>query len=77
MPTMDIGRVLMTEDAEIIRRHMELHRERLEERLADERAITERIEMLLVDAIGRRKRPRSSGAVDSRSDTRSPIRDGT
>jgi hypothetical protein len=54
MPPAEVHKVLMTEDPEIIRRHMELHRERLEERLEDQRLIVGRIEALLVDAIRRR-----------------------
>jgi hypothetical protein len=35
MPTEEIDAILTTDDPEIVRRYMELHRERLEEHLAD------------------------------------------
>jgi hypothetical protein len=35
MPSEEIGSILATDDVEVVRRYLELHRERLQERLAD------------------------------------------
>ena len=61
MPPMEIHTVLVTEDPEIIRRHLDLHRERLEERLMDELALIARIEMLLIEAVRRTGRRDGTG----------------
>ena len=56
MPSAAIHTVIVTDEPEIIRRYMELHRERLQERLMDEQAIAGDIERLLIEAIGWRER---------------------
>jgi len=53
MPAAEIGAVLETDDAEEIRRHLELHGERLQERLVDQLRTLSRVERLLTEALGR------------------------
>jgi DNA-binding transcriptional MerR regulator len=55
MPPAEVHSILAADDAETIRRHMELHRERLEERLVDQRSMAGVIEALLIEATGRRR----------------------
>ena len=47
----EIHAVLVTDDPDVVRRHMELHRERLQERLAIEVATVANIEASLREAI--------------------------
>jgi hypothetical protein len=47
MPPEEIRAVLAAEDPVIVRRHLELHRERLEEGLAEERRTLSALERLL------------------------------
>jgi hypothetical protein len=47
MPSREIGTMLGADDPELIRRLFELHRERLEESLADQRRTLARLESLL------------------------------
>jgi hypothetical protein len=47
MPESEIRSVLRARDPEIVRRHVELHIERLEERLARQRRILHRVERRL------------------------------
>jgi hypothetical protein len=49
MPPMEIHTVLVSDDQDVVRRLMELHRERLQERLADDVATVGRIEASLSD----------------------------
>jgi hypothetical protein len=51
MPWTEIGSIVASEDPELVRRTLELHRERLEERLAEQRAELDRIEPLLLEAM--------------------------
>jgi hypothetical protein len=51
MPWSEIGSILGSDDPELVRRTLELHRERLEERLAEQRAELDRIEPLLLEAV--------------------------
>jgi hypothetical protein len=51
MPPEEIGAVLGASSPELVRRHMELHRERLEERLADQLRALTGLERSLVQAI--------------------------
>jgi hypothetical protein len=54
MPATEVHSILATDDPEIIHRHMELHRERLEERRLEQRRQVGRIELLLMEAIRQR-----------------------
>lgn len=47
MPADEARRIVCAGDPEIVRRHLELHRERLAERLADELRVVERVAGLL------------------------------
>jgi hypothetical protein len=53
MPRNEIGAVLEADDPEEIRRRLELHGERLQERLADQLEELLRAERLLTEALGR------------------------
>jgi hypothetical protein len=48
MPDDEVRVVLSARDPVVVRRHLELHRERLAERLAEDRAAVDRVERLLV-----------------------------
>ena len=48
MPGPEIDEILRTNDPRLIHRYLELHRERLEERLAEQRATLAGIEALLI-----------------------------
>jgi hypothetical protein len=48
MPDEEVRAVLSARDPVVVRRHLELHRERLTERLAEQRAAVDRVERLLV-----------------------------
>jgi DNA-binding transcriptional MerR regulator len=47
MPLPEIRAVLSADDPAVVRRHLELHRERLEERLAEQRALLTSLERAL------------------------------
>ena len=51
LPPEEIGAVLGAEKPELVRRYMELHRERLEERLADQLRALANLERFLVEAM--------------------------
>jgi hypothetical protein len=68
MPPTEIHTVLVTDDPDVVRRLMELHRERLQERLADEVARVGRIEASLSDAIP----ARSARTLVAGDETREP-----
>jgi hypothetical protein len=51
MPWSEIGSILGSDDPELVRHTLELHRERLDERLAEQRAELDRIEPLLLEAL--------------------------
>lgn len=53
MPAGEIGAVLEAEDAQEIRRRLELHGERLQEQLVDELRTLARVEWLLTQAMCR------------------------
>ena len=55
MPVEEIGSLLSAEDPAIVRRHLELHRERLAERLDEQRRAVDRLERLLVEGAGDRQ----------------------
>jgi len=51
MPSEEISAILRADDPEIVRRYLELHRERLEERLVDHLRTVDRIERLLAQTV--------------------------
>jgi hypothetical protein len=51
MPWTEIGSILGSDGPKVVRRTLELHRERLEERLAEQRADLDRIEPILLEAL--------------------------
>lgn len=51
MPADEIRAILGADDPEVVRRYMELHRERLEERLIDQQRALARLERLLTETI--------------------------
>lgn len=53
MPTDEVRAVVRACDPEVVRRHLGLHRERLGERLAEERRLTARLEESLVRRLRR------------------------
>ena len=54
MPPNEIRAVLTTGDPELVRRYLELHRERLEERLADQRRTLAALERVLAESAAQR-----------------------
>jgi hypothetical protein len=73
MPPTEIHTVLVTDDPDVARRLMELHRERLKERLADDVARVGRIEASLSEAIRARTRARSAKTLVAGDETREPV----
>jgi hypothetical protein len=53
MPPDELRAILTTADRELVRRHLELHLERLEERLLTQRRRVAAIERILADAADR------------------------
>ena len=53
MPAEEVGVVVGADDPEIVRRYFELHRERLQERLADRLVVLADLERRLTDARSR------------------------
>ena len=53
MPSEEIATMLDTKDAQVVHRLLDLHRERLEERLMGQRRLVELIEVLLTGSVGR------------------------
>ena len=51
MPWAEIGSILGSDDPALVRRTLELHRERLEEHLAEQRAELDRIQPLILEAL--------------------------
>ena len=54
MPPDELRVILTTADAELVRRHLELHLERFEERLTTQRRSVAAAERILIEAAGRR-----------------------
>jgi hypothetical protein len=50
MPSEEIAAMVRAHDPELVRRYLELHRERLEERLADQQRTIDLLERLLIAA---------------------------
>jgi hypothetical protein len=57
MPADEIRTIVTTADPELVRRYLELHLERLEERLADQRRTLASIERLVTASRGRSRAP--------------------
>lgn len=57
MPADEIRTIVTTADPELVRRYLELHRERLEERLAAQRRTLASVERLLSASRSRSKEP--------------------
>jgi hypothetical protein len=74
MEEAEIHKVLVTDDPDVVRRHMELHREWLEERIADDVATIGRIETSLSDAIRARTGARSAMTLVAGEETQEPDR---
>ena len=72
----EIHAVLVTDDPDVVRRHMELHRERLQERLAIEVATVANIEASLREAIRARNRARSPMMLVAGDETPEPDQAG-
>ena len=70
MPPTEIHTVLVTDDPDVVRRLMELHRERLQERFAEDVATVGRIEASLSEAIRARTRARSAMRLVAGDETR-------
>jgi hypothetical protein len=66
MPREEIRAVLGAEDPEAVRRHLALHRERLDERFDDERRRATRLEEMLVRRLTGERRELSPPAAPSR-----------
>ena len=54
MPVQEVRSILEAEDPATVRHHLELHRERLAERLDEQRRAVDRLERLLVEDVGDR-----------------------
>jgi hypothetical protein len=60
MPSEEIATIVAARETQLVHRFLELHEERLEEQLMDQRRVLGRIELLLTEAIReRRGRPTS------------------
>ncbi len=59
MPSKEIDAILWADDPELVRRYLDLHRERLEERLSEQRRTLARLEAVLTaglfGAVARRR----------------------
>jgi DNA-binding transcriptional MerR regulator len=53
MPIDEVCELLRADDPTTVRRHLELHRERLVERLGEQRRAVDRVERVLVGGVGR------------------------
>jgi DNA-binding transcriptional MerR regulator len=53
MPLPEIRAVLSADDPRIVRRHLELHRERLEEWVAEQRSVLASLQRSLMEALER------------------------
>lgn len=65
MPPDEVRAVLAADDAVLVHRYIELHGERLEERLADQRQTLMHLERLLTEAIRPAPEATSSGSTTS------------
>src|SRR5262245_40461486 len=75
MPPAEIREVLTTDDTRVVRRHMELHRERLVEELFDRHRTLASLERVLSNAAGERSaRQRTRSVRSSAAPRGSPAR---
>jgi hypothetical protein len=75
MPALERHAVFGTDDPRTLRQYLDLHRERLEERLMDQRAVLECIEGLLIEAIRTRSPGTATESVDEATCVRDRARD--
>ena len=73
MPPEEIRAVLVADDPRLVRRHLELHRERLVEQLEDRRRTLTALERELADAALERGWRQSADGGGSSTDPSSPI----
>ena len=66
MPSDEVRAVLEADDPVLVHRHLELHRERLAEKLADQQQALVRLDRLLSDAILERREHVKGGDGDDR-----------
>jgi hypothetical protein len=64
MPPEEIRAVLTADEPELVRRYLELHRERLEEGLADRRRTLSEVEPRVAEAAAERRRARNGCATE-------------
>jgi hypothetical protein len=76
MPVPECHAVFGTDDPRTLRRYMDLHRERLEERLMDQRAVLECIEVLLTETIRTRSTHTATRSIDEATGALHPAPDG-
>jgi hypothetical protein len=76
MPALERHAVFGTDDPRTIRRYLDLHRERLEEQLMDQRAVLECIEVFLTETIRTRSPETATGSVDEATCARIRAHDG-
>ena len=55
MPSDEIAMIVAAQEMQLVHRLLELHEERLDEQLKDQRRVLGRIELLLIEAIRRRR----------------------
>jgi hypothetical protein len=75
MPALERHAVFGTDDPRTIRRYLDLHRERLEERLMRQHAVLECIEVLLTETIRTRSPETATGSVDEAPSVHDRARD--
>ncbi len=75
MPAAERHAVIDSDDPRTIQRYLDLHRERLEEWLMDQRAVLECIEVLLTETIRTRSPQTATTSVDEAPCVRDQARD--
>jgi hypothetical protein len=76
MPAAERHAVFGTADRRTLRRYMDLHRERLEERLIDQRAALECIAVLLTETVRTRSPQAATSSVEEATGALHPAPDG-
>ena len=74
MPIGEVFELLRADDPTTIRRHLELHRERLFERLEEQRRAVDHVERLLIGGARPPRRAQEATAAASARPSRKPIR---